>query len=78
MRIEFRDDQPIVDGALIAPLMDMDVIGFQVLMQSGGIAKLLMVECRDGCSAPLRGHFSGIVGPQAERICPGVAIGFRG
>ena len=34
MKIEFGGDQPVVDAALIAPLMDLDVIGFQVLMQS--------------------------------------------
>jgi hypothetical protein len=37
VKIEFRNGQPIVDAALIAPLMDLDVIGFQVLMQSGCI-----------------------------------------
>lgn len=33
LEIELRGDQPIVDAAL----MDLDVIGFQVLMQSGCI-----------------------------------------
>ena len=37
LEIELRGDQPIVDAALIAPLMDLDVIGFQVLMQLGCI-----------------------------------------
>ena len=37
VKIELSGDQPIVDAALIAPLMDLDVIGFQVLMQSGCI-----------------------------------------
>lgn len=38
MKVEFADGQPIVDAALIAPLMDLDVIGLQVLMQSGSIS----------------------------------------
>ncbi len=29
MKIEFGGDQPVVDAALIAPLMDLDVIGFR-------------------------------------------------
>lgn len=37
MKIEFEGDKPIVDAAQIAPLMELDVIGFQVLMQSGQI-----------------------------------------
>ena len=37
-KIEFADGQPVVDAALIAPLMDLDVIGLQVLMQSGSIS----------------------------------------
>ncbi|MFN3278133.1 MAG: DUF6522 family protein [Paracoccus hibiscisoli] len=37
VKIEFEGDKPIVDAAQIAPLMELDVIGFQVLMQSGHI-----------------------------------------
>ncbi len=38
VKVEFADGNPLVDAAQIAPLMDLDVIGFQALMQSGGIS----------------------------------------
>lgn len=38
MKIEFDGDQPIVDAGQIAPLLDLDLVGFQILMQSGKIA----------------------------------------
>lgn len=37
MKVEFENGQPIVDATQIAPLMDLDIIGFQVLIQSGDI-----------------------------------------
>ncbi|MFC0200321.1 DUF6522 family protein [Paracoccus rhizosphaerae] len=37
MKIEFRDGQPVVDAAEIAPLLELDVPDFQNLMRSGKI-----------------------------------------
>ncbi|CAM3288443.1 DUF6522 domain-containing protein [Paracoccus nototheniae] len=37
MRIDFKNGQPLVEAVQIAPLLGLDVIGFQVLMQSGNI-----------------------------------------
>lgn len=37
MKVEFIDDRPVVDAVQIAPLMNIDVGFFQVLMQSGRI-----------------------------------------
>jgi hypothetical protein len=38
MKVEIKGEQPTVNAEQIAPLFDLDVIGFQVLMQSGNIS----------------------------------------
>lgn len=37
MKVEFQDGQPVIDAAAIAPLLELDVSGFQDLMRSGRI-----------------------------------------
>lgn len=37
IRISFEEGQPVIDAAAIAPLLELDVVSFQVLMQAGEI-----------------------------------------
>lgn len=37
IRISFEAGQPVIDAAAIAPLLELDVVSFQVLMQAGDI-----------------------------------------
>ena len=37
MKIEIEDGHPVIEAAMIAPLLDLDAAGFRQMMQSGRI-----------------------------------------